>query len=259
MLCLVERPVLCTLDELTELVEDALAVDYAGAPTGRVRDVPDRRAIRWYVTRGLVDRPAATRGRVALYGRRHLLQLVAIKRRQADGRSLAEIQAELAGATDDVLAGVARLPRPGGAAPVASSAAVAGDPAERGVAGNGPAGDGRPDGGGNRAGPARSRFWTDRPGEWRPAAVPESPVMAPPAATEAAIGDALGTGDGPAFQGIRLAPGVILLVESGLAPPNELSGAALRAAARPLLDLLAAGRQALDPGPASGDPTRSEP
>lgn len=101
---------LWTLDELTGLVETALSVDYDGAATARVRDVPDQRAIRWYVTRGLVDRPAGSRGRVALYGRRHLLQLVAIKRRQADGRSLSDIQAELTGATDQALATVARLP-----------------------------------------------------------------------------------------------------------------------------------------------------
>src|SRR4029077_9416572 len=54
--------------------------------------------------------PRSRRGRVARYGRRHLLQLVAVKRRQAEGRSLAEIQAELAGATDDALAAGARLP-----------------------------------------------------------------------------------------------------------------------------------------------------
>jgi len=100
-----------TLDELVERVRAALAeAEYPGAPNGRVRDVPDRRAIRWYATTGLVDRPAAMRGRVALYGPRHLLQLVAVKRRQAEGRSLAEIQAELAGATDATLAGIARVP-----------------------------------------------------------------------------------------------------------------------------------------------------
>lgn len=98
-----------TLDELVERVRAAL-VEYPGAPNGRVRDVPDRRAVRWYATTGLVDRPAAMRGRVALYGPRHLLQLVAVKRRQAEGRSLAEIQAELAGATDATLAGIARVP-----------------------------------------------------------------------------------------------------------------------------------------------------
>jgi DNA-binding transcriptional MerR regulator len=93
-----------TLDELAARVSDALgAADYPGAPNGRVREVPDRRVIRWYTTIGLLDRPAGMRGRTALYGPRHLAQLVAIKRRQAQGRSLAEIQAELVGATDETL------------------------------------------------------------------------------------------------------------------------------------------------------------
>ena len=83
-----------TLDELVERVGAALAAEYPGAPNGRVRDVPDRRAIRWYTTIGLVDRPLGMRGRTALYGPRHLQQLVAIKRWQAQGRSLSQIQAE---------------------------------------------------------------------------------------------------------------------------------------------------------------------
>jgi MerR HTH family regulatory protein len=178
-----------TLDELTGLVEAALSVDYRGAPTGRVRDVPDQRAIRWYVTRGLVDRPAAMRGRVALYGHRHLLQLVAIKRRQEQGRSLAEIQAELSGATDAALASVARLsPTPD--IPTTTNGAA-------------PA-------------PARPRrFWAERP--------------------------AVGAGPEPvAVQGFRLEPGVTLLVEGGTtADPKDIL-----AAARPLLDLLAAGGHA---------------
>jgi DNA-binding transcriptional MerR regulator len=101
-----------TLDELAERVGAALAVDYAGQPSGRVREVPDRRAIRWYTTIGLIDRPLAHRGRTALYGPRHLLQLVAVKRLQARGLPLVAIQQELAGATDTQLARVARLPAP---------------------------------------------------------------------------------------------------------------------------------------------------
>src|SRR5260370_30305848 len=77
---------------------------------GRVRDVPNERLVRWYVTVGLVDPPLSRRGRVAQYGPRHLLQLVAVKRRQADGRSLAEIQAELAGRAHRALAGPTRGP-----------------------------------------------------------------------------------------------------------------------------------------------------
>jgi DNA-binding transcriptional MerR regulator len=99
-----------TIDELVERVREALAAEYSGATDGRVRDVPDRRAIRWYTTIGLVDRPLGMRGRTALYGPRHLRQLVAIKRRQAAGRSLSQIQAELTFVSDDDLVVLARVP-----------------------------------------------------------------------------------------------------------------------------------------------------
>ena len=103
------RPV-WTQEELVQRVAAALAGPaYPGAPNGRVRDVPDRRTVRWYTTIGLVDRPAGMRGRTALYGPRHLLQIVAIKRLQARGRSIAEIQAELVGATDSTLRRVAAV------------------------------------------------------------------------------------------------------------------------------------------------------
>ena len=101
---------LWTLDELCERAEQALAVDYAGQASGRVRDVPDRRTIRYYTTLGLIDRPAAMRGRTALYGVHHVLQLAAIKRLQAQGLSLAEVQARLVGLTDAALRELARLP-----------------------------------------------------------------------------------------------------------------------------------------------------
>jgi hypothetical protein len=99
-----------TMEELVDRVRTALTAEYSGAPNGRVRDLPDRRSIRWYSTIGLVDRPLGTRGRNALYGPRHLLQLVAIKRLQAAGRTLAEIQAELGGAPEEALAEIARVP-----------------------------------------------------------------------------------------------------------------------------------------------------
>src|SRR5579864_3321048 len=99
-----------TLDELCAQVALALAVDYRGANNGRVRDVPDRRTIRYYTTLGLIDRPAAMRGRTALYGRRHLLQLTAIKRLQARGLSLTEVQTRLVGLTGGALEKLAELP-----------------------------------------------------------------------------------------------------------------------------------------------------
>ncbi|GAA4185437.1 hypothetical protein GCM10022252_15820 [Streptosporangium oxazolinicum] len=97
-----------TIGELAERASAALAP--TAQLNGRVRDVPNERLIRWYSTIGLLDPPSARRGRVAMYGRRHLLQIVAVKRRQSDGRTIAEIQAELAGATDQTLESIARLP-----------------------------------------------------------------------------------------------------------------------------------------------------
>lgn len=98
-----------TLEELSGKVAELLDSAAYAAPNGRVQEVPDARTIRWYSTIGLVDRPVM-RGRTAVYGPRHLLQLVAVKRRQAQGRKIAQIQAELADAPDDVLLGIAELP-----------------------------------------------------------------------------------------------------------------------------------------------------
>lgn len=122
-----------TQEELVQRAAAALAGPaYPGAPNGRIRDVPDRRTVRWYTTIGLVDRPGDMRGRTALYGQRHLLQLVAIKRLQAQGRSIAEIQAELVGATNATLRRIAGV----------TDEVPAAQPAQA---------------------PMRRKFWADRP------------------------------------------------------------------------------------------------
>src|SRR3954452_22504687 len=113
------REQLWTIEELGSQVVLALADNYDGQRNGSVRQVPDLRTIRYYTTLGLIDRPAEMRGRTALYGRRHLLQLVAIKKLQMRGRSLAEVQRTLAGQTDKALAEVAGLEESGGADPAA--------------------------------------------------------------------------------------------------------------------------------------------
>jgi DNA-binding transcriptional MerR regulator len=115
---------LWTIDELGERVAEALGgPGYVGVPSGRVRDVPDLRTIRYYTTLGLLDRPAEMRGRTALYGPRHLLQLVAIKRLQARGLSLAAVQERVIGLSDASLRRFA----------VAEGAASAADGAPRSV------------------------------------------------------------------------------------------------------------------------------
>lgn len=232
-----------TLAELTDRVAAALAVGYHGQRSGRVRDVPDRRAIRWYTTLGLVDRPAAMRGRTALYGRRHLLQLVAIKRLQAEGRSLADIQVELAAASDEHLERIARLPAATSAWTAAARDAAAAlarrsppptmptlAPAEPGTAG-GPGATADP--GTTPAGAHRARFWATGPADATDATIapmaahpPAAGTPAPPAQPEVAR-----------LQALQLGDGVTLLL--GAARPLDGDDlAALQAAAQPLLAAL---------------------
>jgi DNA-binding transcriptional MerR regulator len=206
-----------TLDELADRVETALAVDYQGQASGRVRAVPDRRAIRWYTTIGLVDRPTAHRGRTALYGPRHLLQLVAVKRLQARGLPLVSIQEELAGATDAQLARVARLPAGGTAGPVPRPSA----------AGRSAATAPGPAGGRTR----RARFWREQPAAALLAG-PADPTV-PDGPTDPAREEAT-TPRAATMRGVRLGDGATLLLEPG----RELGPGDVQAildAARPLL------------------------
>lgn len=105
------RRTLWTIEELTARVQQALgAADYDGVESGRVTDVPALRTIRYYTTLGLLDRPAQMQGRTAFYSTRHLLQLVAIKRLQAQGLPLSAVQEQLAGVPDAALRKVAQVP-----------------------------------------------------------------------------------------------------------------------------------------------------
>ena len=244
-----------TIAELADRAAAALAADASAQVSGRVRDLPNERLIRWYTTIGLIDPPLGRRGRTALYGPRHLLQLVAVKRRQASGASIAEIQVELAAATDADLARIAALPHPPDArstyspAPGASPGRAAGRPgsntpatrdADRALLGDpqaGPESQGMPPTAPEGAGGGeRGNFWSTRPdvsfrrdvdisayGEPRPAIV----------------------------QGVRLAPGLTVLLEVPDLNGDDL--AAIEAAARPLLDELRR-RGLLDP---ARDPAES--
>ena len=79
-------------------------VDAAGMrPTNAAaRAALSARAVRFYVSSGLLDRPEG-KGTAATYGYRHLLQLLAIKVRQREGQTLETIKRELAEQTGDAL------------------------------------------------------------------------------------------------------------------------------------------------------------
>lgn len=98
-----------TIKELVQEVEKALQLDYWGQANGRIKDFPTLRAVRLYTMLGLLDRPIL-KGRTGYYHLRHLMQLVAIKRLQAEGLSLVAIQNKLLGLSDEELAQIAKLP-----------------------------------------------------------------------------------------------------------------------------------------------------
>ncbi|MGJ6961473.1 MerR family transcriptional regulator [Streptosporangium sp. G11] len=240
-----------TIGELAERASAALTP--TAQLNGRVRDMPNERLIRWYSTIGLLDPPSARRGRVAMYGRRHLLQIVAVKRRQSDGRTIAEIQIELAGATDQTLESIARLPEHTPAHPPEHLPEHAPKPSPAP-----PAQTGSP-------GTARPRFWAGppspaelakptqpsnpakpvdpvdpaahplpppRPAATRsppptPAAEPRPPAPATPPAPEAVI-----------VHGVRLASGVTLMLDTGGHAPSPGDLAEIAAASEGLLSLL---------------------
>ena len=218
-----------TLDQLAGLVGAALGVDYDGQASGRVRDLPDRRAIRYYTTIGLVDRPAAMRGRTALYIRRHLLQLVAIKRFQAAGMTLAQVQVRLAGATDAQLEREARVPASLPEAAAARTQAAPSAPAARpafwkrgAVAPTAPTSGARAD---------REPMAPTAPTSGARAVREPEPAPSPPLPHEVA-----------SLQGLRLGEGVTLLLEREH-PLDAGEVAAIRAAAAPLLEVLRRGKE----------------
>jgi DNA-binding transcriptional MerR regulator len=205
---------LWTLSELVSEVAARMAA--LPAPSnGQVRAVPDERTIRYYGTIGLLDRPLAMRGRTALYGRRHLAQVVAIKRLQTMGRSLAEIQALWPTLDELTLARMSGIQLPL-AAP-----------------------------------PGRREFWKAEPAP-APVFAP-APVAAAPAAAAwidpapAAGVSVPGPAPAPVELRVELLPGVSLSI--ALSDDLALSTAdvrAIRAAAAPLLDELVRCRLAVN-------------
>ena len=129
-----------TLWTLAELVSEVAARIAALPPpkNGQVRAVPDDRTIRYYITLGLLDRPSAMRGRTALYGPRHVAQVIAIKRLQTMGRSLAEIQALWPTLDDPTLGRMSGVALAGIRTPVSRDAFWKRAPAQLEAAGAGP-------------------------------------------------------------------------------------------------------------------------
>ncbi|MBI1947129.1 MAG: MerR family transcriptional regulator [Deltaproteobacteria bacterium] len=200
-----------TLEELSARVSAALGSAPVDQANGQVTEVPNARTIRYYATIGLLERPY-TAGRSVRYGRRHLLQLVAIKRLQARGLVLADVQRELGALNDKKLEALAALPQDDEIAALAAE-----------VHGPSPKVESR-----------RERsFWSAEP-EAPSAAAPVAPSPTPaptasPPSTETVV----------PVAGIHLAAGVTLSFPTAR-PLGDDDVEALRAALGPVVDVLRA-------------------
>lgn len=70
------------LDELLEIANHLIGLVVPEQPSDRVAETLNERSLRYYISEGLVDRPLGKEGVSALYGYRHLVQILAIKRLQ---------------------------------------------------------------------------------------------------------------------------------------------------------------------------------
>jgi DNA-binding transcriptional MerR regulator len=229
---------------IAELVDaSAAALDALGiaARNGQVRDRPDVRTIRYYAALGLVDRPAEMTGRTALYGDRHLLQVLAVKALQARGATLADVQRTLVGASEPELRAAVGPRLPG--------ALAAGPPPARQVrafwrtppipAAPAPAAASLSAGLSAAAGPG------DELASAEPAGATAMPAGPAPAARPARLAD--DTMRPRLLVAVPLAEGASLLIEHADGTAVDL--VALRAAAAPLLTYL------IDAGLLPGPPT----
>lgn len=186
--------VMWRMEELVKLSQRLIDLLPEG-DSKRIRWLPNERLVRYYTTLGLLDRPAAIKGRTAFYNLRHLLQVLAIKTLQAEGLSLQECQQRLAGRSDQELVDTIGLPAD-------FKGRLDGESEEE------------------AAPPPPRRFWE------RPPAEPA--VQVRPRETFA-------------LQGLELAPGVQLVIDSRLYP--DLDPARLRRAATDLVELLSQAKQ----------------
>jgi DNA-binding transcriptional MerR regulator len=81
-----------TLPRLLEILREQLPLVASRQTKYKVTEIPTARTIRFYTSRGLVDKPAARDGVNALYGYRHLLQVLAIKYLQSQYLPLVKIR-----------------------------------------------------------------------------------------------------------------------------------------------------------------------
>lgn len=100
----------CTAEALISTLGEILPGIAGTQERHKVTDVPTLRTLRFYVAQGLLDKPLAYEHRAALYGYRHLLQVVVIKCLQANHIPIRKIREVLQGLSNEELEQLVDLP-----------------------------------------------------------------------------------------------------------------------------------------------------
>src|SRR5512134_1026027 len=95
-----------SLEELVELAVRWVPVIAGRQARYKVAEIPSDRMVRYYATSGLIDRPLSRSGTRAVYGYRHILQVLVVKALQSRDLPLRKIRAMIAGRPDDYLEAV---------------------------------------------------------------------------------------------------------------------------------------------------------
>lgn len=89
-----------TINRLLSILADLLPKIAPEQTRYRVTTIPTDRTIRFYTTQGLVDKPLGREGQSALYGYRHLLQVLAVKYLQSHYLPLRKIRSIVGGSSN---------------------------------------------------------------------------------------------------------------------------------------------------------------
>jgi DNA-binding transcriptional MerR regulator len=88
---------------VAELVEEAAKILFESGPVqerGTVRDVPDERTVRYYLAEGLLTPAEDKQGTASVFGYLHLLQLLVVKKLQAEHLPIRKIRELVGGRTE---------------------------------------------------------------------------------------------------------------------------------------------------------------
>src|SRR5262249_22355218 len=85
------------LQELARVGEQILAEMNLEQERGTVTSVPDERTIRYYMSEGLIQTPGERQGTASVFGYLNLLQLLTVKKLQAEHLPIRKIREVVAG------------------------------------------------------------------------------------------------------------------------------------------------------------------